>query len=75
MPFTNCCARILNAQYRALASQGINGVLELTELPSLFMRAVLAPPPHALMMHTRARVFRTSDGALIDNLSLLVISA
>lgn len=56
------------AAYRALASQGIDGVLELTDLAiSLRPCSAIVNPPRALMMRTRARVFRTSDGALIDN--------
>jgi hypothetical protein len=57
-----------HAAYRALASQGIDGILELTEL-AISLRAcrAIVNPPRSLMMRTRARVFRTSDGALIDN--------
>jgi hypothetical protein len=55
------------AAYRALASKGIDAVLELTELavhlrPSVFE----VNPPRILMMDVRARLIRTSDGALPD---------
>ena len=57
-----------NAAYRALASQGIDGVLELTDLAiSLRACSAIVNPPRALMMRTRARVLRTSDGALIND--------
>jgi hypothetical protein len=56
-----------NALYHALASQGIDVVLELTELTiSLRASDTVVNPPRTLMMNTRARVIRTSDGAVID---------
>ena len=53
--------------YRALATNGIDAVLELSELaihlrPSVFD----VNPPRRLMIATRARLIRTSDGALLD---------
>ncbi len=53
--------------YRALATNGIDAVLELSELaihlrPSVFD----VNPPRRLMIATHARLIRTSDGALLD---------
>ena len=55
------------AAYSALASKGIDAVLELTEL-AVYLRPsdIVVNPPRTLMMATRARVIRTSDGALLD---------
>lgn len=54
------------AAYRALATNGIDAVLELSELaihlrPSVFD----VNPPRRLMIATHARLIRTSDGAIL----------
>lgn len=53
--------------YRALASKGIDAVLELTEL-AVHLRSndIVVNPPRILTMDARARLIRTSDGALFD---------
>jgi hypothetical protein len=56
-------------EYRALASRGIAAVLELTELAvHLRPSGIVVNPPRILMMDARARLIRTSDGALLDEL-------
>ena len=53
--------------FRALASWGIDAVLELTELAvHLRPSGIVVNPPRILMMDARARLIRTSDGALLD---------
>lgn len=55
------------AAYRALARKGIDAVLELTELAVHLRPSEFAiNPPRILTMDARARLIRTSDGALID---------
>jgi hypothetical protein len=55
-------------EYRALASKGIDAVLELTELAvHLRPSGIVVNPPRILMMDARARLIRTSDGALLDD--------
>ena len=54
-------------EYRALASKDIDAVLELTELAvHLRPSGIVVNPPRILMMDARARLIRTSDGALLD---------
>ncbi len=55
------------AAYRALASKGIDAVLELTEL-TIYLRpsSIDINPARTLVMATRTRLIRTSDGALLD---------
>ena len=53
--------------FRVLASRGIDAVLELTELAvHLRPSGIVVNPPRILMMDARARLIRTSDGALLD---------
>lgn len=55
------------AAYRALASKGIDAVLELTELAvHLHPSEIAVNPRRILVMDARARLIRTSDGALLD---------
>jgi len=55
------------APYRALASKGVDAVLELTELTvSLRPSDTVINPPLSLVTTARARLIRTSDGALLD---------
>jgi hypothetical protein len=55
------------AAYRALASEGIDAVLELTELAIHLRPSEFAVNPRRiLVMDARARLIRTSDGALLD---------
>ena len=59
------------APYHALASKGIDAVLEVTELavhlrPS-YTGLMAVNPLRTLVMTTRARLIRTSDGALLDD--------
>ena len=53
--------------YHALASKGIDAVLELSEL-AVYLRpsGIVVNPPRILMMDARARLIRTSDGALLN---------
>lgn len=55
------------AEYPALSGKGIDAVLELTEL-AVYLRpsGIVVNPPRILMMDARARLIRTSDGALLD---------
>ena len=54
-------------EYRALASKGIDAVLELTEL-AIHLRPseIAVNPRYILVMDVRARLIRTSDGTLLD---------
>src|SRR5437016_2304407 len=55
------------AAYRAHASKGIGAVLELTELAvHLRPSEIAVNPRRILMVDARARLLRTSDGALLD---------
>ena len=55
------------ATYRALASKGIDAVLELAEL-TIYLRpsSIGVNPARTMVMATHARLIRTSDGALLD---------
>jgi hypothetical protein len=55
------------AEYPALSGKGIDAVLELTEL-AVYLRpsGIVVNPPRILIMDARARLIRTSDGALLD---------
>jgi hypothetical protein len=55
------------AAYRALASKGIDAVIELTEL-TIYLRpsSIDVNPTRTMVMATHARLIRTSDGALLD---------
>lgn len=54
-------------EYRTLASKDIDAVLELTELTvHLRPSGIVVNPSRILMMDARARLIRTSDGALLD---------
>jgi hypothetical protein len=55
------------AAYSALASKGIDAVLELTELAvHLRPSEIAVNPRRILVMDARARLIRTSDGASLD---------
>ncbi|TKB73396.1 MAG: hypothetical protein E8D45_09440 [Nitrospira sp.] len=63
---------ITDSQYRALAEEGINTVLELSELRvSLDPATFVVNPPRRLFTSARIRLIRTADSVILDDRTVL----